>query len=88
MGTKEFLGVDTYTKALERIETAYKLFDTLSVGFSVGKDSTCVLNLTLEVARHLNKLPVNVYFDICFNVYFCPFVAGIIGINLLLPPLK
>ena len=62
MGTKEFLGVDTYTKALERIETAYKLFDTLSVGFSGGKDSTCVLNLTLEVARHLNKLPVNVYF--------------------------
>jgi predicted phosphoadenosine phosphosulfate sulfurtransferase len=62
MGTKNFRGVDTYTAALERIELAYKLFDTMSVGFSGGKDSTCVLNLTLEVARHLNKLPVNVYF--------------------------
>jgi len=62
MGKKLYTTVDVYTRALERVEQAFKLFDTISVGFSGGKDSTAVLNITLEVAKHLNKLPLNVYF--------------------------
>ena len=48
--------------AYERIEQAFKLFDTVEVSFSGGKDSTICLNLTIEVARRLGRLPVRVFF--------------------------
>ncbi len=59
---KQFLGVSVHEAALERIRTAYELFDHVFVGFSGGKDSTVVLNLTVEVARALGKLPVRAVF--------------------------
>lgn len=55
---------DVWQLALERMELVYKRFDTVFIQFSGGKDSTAVLNVALEVARSLNKLPVRVtHFD-------------------------
>lgn len=60
--SKQDTGRDVYSLALERIERIYSLFDTVVVMFSGGKDSTAVLNLTIETARKLNRLPVKVIF--------------------------
>ncbi len=53
---------DVYTLALERINRTYDIFDNVVVMFSGGKDSTVCLNLTLQVAKERNKLPLQVYF--------------------------
>ena len=44
--------------ALDRIRYLYQCFDNIEVSFSGGKDSTCVLNLALKVAREIGRLPV------------------------------
>ena len=46
--------------AYERLNSVFDHFDTVSVSFSGGKDSTVCLNLTLEVARQRNRLPLDV----------------------------
>ena len=51
-----------YDAAIERIEYLFEQFETVYVSFSGGKDSTVVLNLTLEVAERLGRLPVKVFF--------------------------
>lgn len=48
--------------AKERIRWLFSEFPNVVVSFSGGKDSTVVLNLTLEVARELGRLPVRVMF--------------------------
>ena len=53
---------DVYTLALERVSRAYDLFDNIVVAFSGGKDSCAVLNVTWEVAKARNKLPLEVVF--------------------------
>lgn len=53
---------NVYESALWRIENLYNEFDEVAIAFSGGKDSTVVLNLALEVAEKLNKLPVPVIF--------------------------
>jgi predicted phosphoadenosine phosphosulfate sulfurtransferase len=58
--------VKIYTKqtvfdaAIERIEFLFSEFENVGVWFSGGKDSTVVLELTLMVARKLNRLPLPV----------------------------
>lgn len=42
---------DVYDLAKDRVREAFRLFDTVAVSFSGGKDSTAVLNIALEVAR-------------------------------------
>lgn len=53
---------NVYEAAHERVRHAYELFDTIAVSFSGGKDSTACLNITLNVARELGKLPLEVVF--------------------------
>ena len=48
--------------AYERVERLFNEFENVVVGFSGGKDSTCVLNIALDVAEKLNRLPLAVLF--------------------------
>lgn len=59
---KIYLDTNVYEESLKRIERIFDIFDNVVVAFSGGKDSTVCLELTIEVARKLNKLPVNVMF--------------------------
>lgn len=59
---KEYIEKNVYESALERIRHIYDSFDKVVVSFSGGKDSTAVLNTTLEVARERGKLPLEVVF--------------------------
>ncbi len=47
---------------LERFRYLYDEFDEVVVSFSGGKDSTCVLELAIQVAKEKNRLPVPVVF--------------------------
>lgn len=62
MRRKHFTGQDVYTAALDRVRYLYKRFDNVVISFSGGKDSTAALNVVLEVARELQKLPVRAVF--------------------------
>jgi len=56
--------VNVLEATLERIRHLFTLADTYVVSFSGGKDSTCVLMLSLQVARELGRLPLEVcYID-------------------------
>ncbi len=59
---REILDENVYDLALERVHQMYEMFDTVKVMFSGGKDSTVVLNVVLDVARELNRTPVEVIF--------------------------
>lgn len=59
---KHVTDINVYDAAIERIRYLYKRFDNIVVSFSGGKDSTAVLNLTIEVARELGRLPVKAIF--------------------------
>lgn len=48
--------------ATERMEWLFNEFDNVIVCFSGGKDSTVTLNIALEVAERLGKLPLKVLF--------------------------
>ena len=52
---KKFIDANVYDKAKERIRYIYSQYDNIAVSFSGGKDSTAVLNCTLEVAKELVK---------------------------------
>lgn len=47
--------------ARQRVREAFLLFDTVAVSFSGGKDSTAVLNLAIEAAEELGRLPLLVF---------------------------
>lgn len=59
---KIYLKDNVYEQALKRIERLFDEFENIIVSFSGGKDSTVILELTLEVARKRNRLPVKVMF--------------------------
>jgi len=59
---KKSIDKNVYELAKERIRHAYNLFDDIWVSFSGGKDSTAVLNTTLEIAKEKGRLPLNVFF--------------------------
>ncbi len=60
-GLKHYLNTDVLEAAKNRIRWAYAEFDPVVVAVSGGKDSTVTLELTIEVARELGKLPVPVF---------------------------
>ena len=53
---------NVYELALERIRYIYSKFDNIVISFSGGKDSMTILELTLLVAKELNRLPLKVIF--------------------------
>ena len=57
---KVYSGLNVYEESLQRIRWIFSEFDDVIVGFSGGKDSTLVFNLTLQVARELGRLPLKV----------------------------
>lgn len=59
---KQYSEKNVFELAQERIEYCFKRFDKVYVNFSGGKDSTALLNTTIEVARRLGKLPVTAIF--------------------------
>lgn len=53
-----------YELSIERIKYLYSKFDNVIISFSGGKDSMAILELTIQVARELNRLPVKtIFFD-------------------------
>lgn len=64
MSTKVYLEQNVYEAARERMRVAFTEFDRVCVSFSNGKDSGVMLNLAIDVARELGKLPVHaLYID-------------------------
>ena len=59
---KKDIDENVYDLAIKRINRTYDIFDNVVVMFSGGKDSTVCLNLTLEIAKERNKLPLHVFF--------------------------
>ncbi len=57
---KFFLDIDVYTASTQRLETLFDNFERIYVSFSGGKDSGCLVQLALEVARKKNRLPLDV----------------------------
>jgi len=60
---KKKIEEDILSLARKRISDIYERFDHVAVAFSGGKDSTAVLNLTLEEAHKRDKLPLDVVFS-------------------------
>jgi predicted phosphoadenosine phosphosulfate sulfurtransferase len=59
---KEYIKESVYEESLNRIRYIYDSFDKVVVSFSGGKDSTAVLNMTLQIAKEKNRLPLEVVF--------------------------
>jgi len=59
---KEYQEKDVFDAALDRIRYIYQRFDKVVVSFSGGKDSTVVLQMTMIVAKELDRLPLDVVF--------------------------
>jgi len=59
---KFYKDASVLVEAKARINRIFDEFENVVVGFSGGKDSTCVLNLTLEIAKERNRLPQKVMF--------------------------
>ena len=59
---KEYSEINVFDAGIERIRYLFDAFDNVVVNFSGGKDSTCILNMSLLVAKELKrKVTVNFY---------------------------
>lgn len=58
----EYLDKNVYELAKDRVRRVFELFDNITVMFSGGKDSTATLNVVVEVAEELGRLPVHAFF--------------------------
>jgi predicted phosphoadenosine phosphosulfate sulfurtransferase len=56
------LDTDVLSAAKDRLSQVYRTYDEVIVSYSGGKDSTVCLELVIEVARELDKLPIDVLF--------------------------
>lgn len=54
-GSKRYLDTDVLTAARARISVAFDMFERVYVAFSGGKDSTVLLELVAEEARHRQR---------------------------------
>lgn len=64
MLAKDYQDYNVVQGAKKRIEYLFKTYDKVIVNFSGGKDSTALLYITIEVAREMNRLPIEaVYID-------------------------
>lgn len=64
MSTKIYQDKNVYDAARERLKVIFSEFDRVCVSFSNGKDSGLMLNMAIDVARELGKLPVHaMYID-------------------------
>lgn len=59
LGAKLYSDVDVYQAAKARIRMVFENFPRVCVAFSGGKDSTVLLHLAVEVAREMDRLPVD-----------------------------
>jgi predicted phosphoadenosine phosphosulfate sulfurtransferase len=56
------LAVDVSTAAKDRLRQVFTSYDKVVVSYSGGKDSTVCLELAIEAARELGKLPIDILF--------------------------
>ena len=59
---KVYQDKNVFEAAKERIKIAFTDFEKVYISFSNGKDSGVMLNLAIDVARELDKLPVHVLY--------------------------
>lgn len=57
---KSYLELDVHSAAKARLRLVFEHFPKVCVAFSGGKDSTVLLHLAIEVARELQRLPIDV----------------------------
>lgn len=62
MSNKVYQNKTVYEAAKERYRMIFQEFDKVYVSFSNGKDSGVLLNLAIDVAKEMGKLPVNVLY--------------------------
>ena len=60
---KEYSEVNVFDAGCERIRYLFNSFDNVIVNFSGGKDSTCILNMTLKIARELDRKVIVIFYD-------------------------
>lgn len=60
---KKYLNIDVYSAAKQRIKETIDNFDDFYVSFSGGKDSGVLLEMVIEVAREMGRLPVKAVFS-------------------------
>ncbi len=58
--SKNYLPIDVFSAAKQRIEQVFDDFPRVYVSVSGGKDSSALAQLTLEVARDKNRLPLDI----------------------------
>lgn len=60
---KKYLDKNVYEMSKKRIREMIEKFDDFYVSFSGGKDSGVLLNLVIEIAKEMNRLPVKAVFS-------------------------